>query len=678
MKEHLLRHPFIRILAALITGILLFQHLSHGAVYILIGFILLGCLGVFSFSKKAVWKRFAHGILILGILMLFGFLMQMTNEHFKLQKQFVPAPGYYLGQIIEIPIQKKKSWNCVIQLFPPDSIGNSRARKVQAYLPLDSLQSAPMLYDYYLLKLSPDSIRNDNNPDAFDYRSIMARRGVYFSARINTDDYQLVEDLDYREDFSLINSAKSIREKLLIKLRTGSLDPDAAALSSALVLGFKHDLDENLKKTFSEAGVVHVLAVSGLHVGIIYLILEKIFWFIPLTPWGRIIRYFLIIGSLWFYVLLAGFSASVFRAALMFSLFQTAKLLRRDASIYNVIAASASIILINNPSTLFELGFLFSYLAVAGIVLLHSFIYRKLFFKWKILDYAWSALLVSFSAQLFVTPLSLYYFHQFPVYFLIANLLLVPLVILYIYPAILHVLFGSFSLITQSLEFVLESIFSLIELLSEFMVSLPSSLIRGLYLDSIEVLLLYGVLAFILHYFLKKFKRSFLFALVFLLLFASYRNYQHLQCASTKEMVIFNSPGSWFISIAEGRNLYLLFVNGDKDQLRKKITNFLKKRRIKNEVWINLDQDSIPENLSIYYESDYLLAQDQIFYFARAFADNTILWEETRFVLSQFPLNSDTALGRENIFQRSGSKFPMNMLYNSHHQLALSGARIID
>lgn len=190
-------------------------------------------------------------------------------------------------------------------------------------------------------------------------------------------------------------------------------------------------------EAYSKTGTMHVLSVSGMHVGIVFLVLS--FLFKPLDKFHALsyFRIFLIVPAIWFYAMISGFSSPVCRAALMISLVVIGKVLHRNLNSYHIIAISAFFLLLYNPFFLFDVGFQLSYLAVFGLVYFHPKLYQLFHFHNKIFDYLWSYCALSIAAQLATFPLGLYYFHQFPLYFLLSNLLILLPVTLIMYLGIL-------------------------------------------------------------------------------------------------------------------------------------------------------------------------------------------------------------------------------------------------
>jgi competence protein ComEC len=219
----------------------------------------------------------------------------------------------------------------------------------------------------------------------------------------------------------------NFRKKLVAVIESKIPNPESQQIAAALILGQKENLDRDIKNAYSETGTMHILAVSGLHVGIIYAILLFPLKGIRLKSNQRKVYLTGVILLIWVYAVLTGFSPSVIRAATMFSLFTAGQMRKRKPSSFNILAFSAMLMITFNPAVIYEVGFQLSYAAVAGILLIQPLILRYWLPPNRVLEYGWQLTTVSIAAQLGTFPLSVYYFHIFPSYFLLANLIVIPL-----------------------------------------------------------------------------------------------------------------------------------------------------------------------------------------------------------------------------------------------------------
>lgn len=257
------------------------------------------------------------------------------------------------------------------------------------------------------------------NPHAFDYGRYLHFQNIHFQAFVKPDSFVLMSS---GHGNALWRAAFACREKLLALLHEHFPTQDEYAVASALLVGYKDDLSDDLRTAYAETGSMHALAVSGTHVGMLYVGLFFLLQRLRLRGrWGKWTNTAVILVAIWGFAFLTGATASVLRATVMFSTYLIGKAISRNASIWNVMAASAFVLLLYNPYFLFDAGFQLSYAAVAGMVFFYPR-FRKMsprMPKWA--DWAWQVLLIGVTAQLGTLPLSLYYFHQFPVYFWLAG-----------------------------------------------------------------------------------------------------------------------------------------------------------------------------------------------------------------------------------------------------------------
>lgn len=286
----------------------------------------------------------------------------------------------------------------------------------------DSIEPALEIGDELICKERLTDVYSPLNPYQFNYHAYLKNRKVV--NHIKTD-YNSVELLKENSS-SLKKMATGFRQKIIQNLNNSGLSENQVALTSALLLGQKKELDTDIYDDFTSAGVVHILAVSGLHVGIILIILNFVLNPLEQVKGGKYFKYALSVSCIWLFALLVGFSPSVIRAATMFTFLNAGLIFNRKASTINMLCLSALVMLIYDPYFIFSVGFQMSYLAVLGIISFQPLLKRKFYIKNWLGRKLFDVLLVSFCAQVGVLPLSIFYFHQFPGLFLLANLLIIP------------------------------------------------------------------------------------------------------------------------------------------------------------------------------------------------------------------------------------------------------------
>ena len=373
------------------------------------------------------------------------------------------------------------------------------------------------------------------NPFEFDYKQFLKYHEIYHQAFINESQIRV---LSRDKGNWIVNYALHLRRSLVLKIDHYISDKEAASVASTLILGYKAELSREVLSAYSKTGTMHVLSVSGMHVGIVFFILSKILWFMSRTKNLRILRAVIIISLIWFYALITGFSPSVCRAALMLSFYVLGKAVNRSSNSYNLVAMSAVFLLLYNPYFLFDVGFQLSYLAVLGLIYFYPKIYNLFYVKNWLLDKIWGYLALSFAAQLATFPLGMYYFHQFPVYFLLSNLFIVIPVIVIMYLGILFlfvpwdvVLRPAGLLLNQGITFMNKGLF--------FIESLPQATYSS-YFGFEYYLLIYLIIAGLMLSVQNKSKAMLYASLAIICVFLSYQS-AHAIAASQQNCITFYS-----------------------------------------------------------------------------------------------------------------------------------------
>ncbi|WP_299096551.1 ComEC/Rec2 family competence protein [uncultured Winogradskyella sp.] len=286
----------------------------------------------------------------------------------------------------------------------------------------DSISDALPVDAIIYTKSDLKDIQKPLNPHQFDYSKYLELRQVYSQIYLQQNQFLILSD----QPTTIYGYADLFRSSINEKLINAGFKDDVLSIINALLLGQKQTIDKSIYNNYVNSGTIHILAVSGLHVGILLLILNFIFRPLLLLKYGHVLRPIIIITILWLFAIVAGLSPSVTRAVTMFSVISFAMHLKRPTNIYNTLAISAFFLLLVKPVFLFEVGFQMSYLAVLGIVSIQPILYKLWQPKYWILDKPWQIFTVTLAAQAGVLPISLFYFHQFPGLFFISNLVVIP------------------------------------------------------------------------------------------------------------------------------------------------------------------------------------------------------------------------------------------------------------
>lgn len=462
-------------------------------------------------------------------------------------------------------------------------------------------------------KKSLQEIKNSGNPGGFDYKRYSLFQGITHQVYLKKEEFEVLNGIKENWFRKFINSS---RKMVLTILRKNIKGDRELGLAEALLIGYKNDLEQSLVQSYTNTGVVHVIAISGLHLGLIYWLLTLIFK--PLKK-KRKIRWLspvLIITGLWLFSFLAGAQPSILRSALMFSCIVLGESLSKKTSIYNTMAVSAFILLCCNPYWLWDVGFQLSYSAVLSIIIFMRPVYNWFYIKNKLLDAIWKMNAVTIAAQLLTLPLSIYHFHQFPNYFLLTNFVAVPLSSAIVLGEIFLCAFSFIPVVASFTGTLISGLIRLMNMYIERIEALPFSLWDGLQINMLQAILLLLFLIGVSYWLMEKSIGGLKWGMMTLLGFVVIRSISFTQSKFQQKIIVYNVPQKRAIDIADGRNNYFV---GDSDLLKNNFTgNFhLKPARI----FYRLKKMQGPANLSFYenylsFQGKHILLLDKSVSFA--------------------------------------------------------------
>lgn len=418
----------------------------------------------------------------------------------------------------------------------------------------DSLKSSFIPGSKLIIADSPTAIGKPLNPFQFDYAAYMEKQGVFHQIRLK-DNYAAIGTV-YNFDYYL----GQLRHSLTHSFAIHNYSPQVQATLNALLLGQRQDMDPEVNNAYKDAGVLHILAISGLHFAVLFYVLMYIFKPLNrLQQRGKLIRLIAIITLLWSFAFITGLSASVVRSVVMFTIICIGQYINRQNSIYNSLIISMLVMLIAQPSFLFDAGFQLSYLAVFAIIWFEPFYRKYRSFKYKAINYINDTLLVSVAAQIGVLPLSLYYFGRFPLLFLIANLIVIPLssivLLLGLFVLLLNFISTDIAIILgKALGWLTEAMNTFIAWIASF----ENLIVKDIPFTQLLTVLLYAVLALLgLWIYKKDFKRT-ASLLVAVLLFQTAYMITAWQAKNTSEFIIFHNYENSLLALKQKEQLTVL------------------------------------------------------------------------------------------------------------------------
>jgi len=392
------------------------------------------------------------------------------------------------------------------------------------------------------------AIRNSGNPGSPDYRSIMGRKNCWYRF------YASGDAIGFRYNREISGVRKSFSPAHIRNLVSehwhGSLEE--VSLLKAVCLGDRSSLTDDMRQAYTAAGGMHLLAVSGLHVGLIWWVLQYMTGWMSLIFKKGIERTVLVVGLLWFYAFVTGFSSSVCRSVTMFSFFSASRMMGERGHALNVILASAFLLVLIEPGRLMDVGFQLSYAAIIGIITLYPHVRRVVRPKNRILRWIWEATSVSLAAQLSTAPLVIYYFHQLPIYSLISSLIAIPILSLLIAIFVCSVPFVLAGIMEGLSSFLLVELARLMNRSMEYLSSLPGAVQSGLQLDRFSLLIWLLVLLLGIISLYGRRRTLYLVGLLISALLLG-NAFSGLKRRSSSELVIAHFKGASMLTIREGR-----------------------------------------------------------------------------------------------------------------------------
>jgi competence protein ComEC len=613
VKYYLAQIPLVRLLLPFISGVILGIYSNfHLAFYT--SAIVFICFGVTSYILKRnkslknlrtrIWLT---SILLYLCIFVTGILLSGTHKQIERENHF--SNYYDKDVILEVQVKKpptKKSRSLKIIGEVRKSLTDGKiiqtSGKILLYVKKDSLSQQIKYGDVLVIQPKLQEIAPPMNPMEFNYKQYLSFQNIYHQSYLNEQSWRFA---GLNKGNFLLSKIFFLREKLKTVLNTYLNGKEEKAVAHAILIGNKDLLDDKLTQTYATSGAMHVLAVSGLHVGIIYLVFSYMLSFLKKT---RLAIYlpFILIGLIWFYALITGGSPSVLRASTMFSFITLGTSFKRHLNIYNAIAASLFVLICVNPFIITEVGFQLSYLAVIGIIFLQPKIYNLYLPSNWILDKIWVITAVSIAAQIATFPLGILYFHQFPNLFWVSNLVVIPAATIIVYLGVTLFAISWAPPIALFTGKVLEFLIRILNGFVGIVDSIPYSLTSGLDITILETWLIYcfivlGALA--LSFRIKSALYASLFALFIFSLSYSLKNWKSIH---QKKLIVYHVPKISGIELIHGKEAVSIFDNAlinDKSQLLFRVKHNWWKMKIKN----HLPPNEAPFIKSTLYENNKLI-----------------------------------------------------------------------
>ncbi|WP_420146543.1 ComEC/Rec2 family competence protein [Spirosoma sp.] len=498
--------PFVRYVAALITGIVCYVELAEWYI-IPIGALVLGGIlfswGFIRTSGKVIKPvQISSGVGGLFLLLALGWVIAYQRTASNRPDNLIHLTDTlrsYEGVVSSQPEERAKTYRVELEIrrgawksAQHTNQWRPLSGRVIVYLDKAS-QLMPRYGEVWLVSGSPRPIDPPLNPGEFNYKRYLSYRNIYHQQYLRPFQRQVLGI----DPPSRVAQLATIVNRWADSVLTYQIGTRAEfGIVNAMILGVRDDLDAELYRAYSAAGAVHILSVSGLHVGILFAVLTFLLRFLIKRPRGKLLMAAIQLAILWFYALVTGFSPPVLRSAGMFTLLILANAFGRQQQLMNTLGASAFFILCFDPYALFSAGFQLSYLAVAGIGAWQSSFYQSLTFRNKWANRLWELTAVALVAQIITFPLGVFYFHQFPTYFLLANPIVIVMSEILLPLAMATLAFSWIPFVSSGLGWVLQKTAWFLNYAVTLTGQLPGAAWDGLWLSLVTMLLIYALILF--------------------------------------------------------------------------------------------------------------------------------------------------------------------------------------
>jgi competence protein ComEC len=562
--------PLARIFIGFVFGLLLFRIINFSSLIVFSGLALntIGLLIFYFYSRKHNFFKLLYGSLVIFTSVFTGLSTAIIHKENS-------NPNHYTNQIrdyekvhfLDLVLTEKlkntsknnryigivknldghfSTGKIILNLAKKDSIGNLK------------------IGSHFLLRGIVFKNKPPLNPNLFDYGKYLENQEIY--AQVYTK--QIVVG---KYEPGLWAGFSNFRENIISNLEHSNIPKEELNVLNALILGQQQDISPEILKDYQYAGAVHVLSVSGLHVGFILLFITFLLKPINNSRKGSLLKLLIIIVSLWAFAVLTGLSPSIVRSAVMFSFVAIGTHLRRTVNIYHTLLVSMLSILLFKPSFLFDVGFQLSYLALFFILWLQPILSNIWQPRNKIIRYFWDIVTVSFAAQIGAMPLSIYYFHQFPGLFFVTNLLILPLLGIIMAVGVIAIVIACFHTVPFFIAKTIQFLINFLNGIIHWVASIDSFVIRNISFSKEMLLGSYLAIILIILWFKKpEFKRLSL-AFISIILLQCIFIFQQKETLNKEELIVFNCRKNTIITERIGKEV-TIYSN---DSILKNVDNNL-------------------------------------------------------------------------------------------------------
>jgi len=562
--------PLLRILVAFVAGIIFEIFVEFALMPLLIAAMLFSILTLVLHQNKKFSRAYSNRWVFGSLLNLTFFFVGATITYLQSEKnypnhfsKFVKESNIYVARITEPVVEKTASVKMVVEILGyEDSVGFHKTQgHLLCYLNKDTAALNLKYGDVFVFDGRLQAIKEPGNPGEFNYKRFLYFHQLFQQVYLRNDNWKLTSE---NQGYWIFEKSYALRDRLVSVLKKYLGTPREYAVASALTVGYDDAIDQELIQAYASSGALHVLSVSGMHVGLIYFVIAWLLGFLNKVRHGKHLKFILLLLFLWFYTVLTGMTPSVMRSAMMLTFVIIGQWAKRPNMIYNTLAVSAFLLLCYNPFYITEVGFQLSYLAVFGIVFLHPYIFKWIEPSTKFGSQVWTITSVSLAAQAMTFPLGLLYFHQFPLLFIISNLVIIPMATLVIFGGLLLLIgsfFDMFFIVQQALFYLSKVVYFFIYLINAvvlFIDHLNFSVINGISITIFETWIIYIAMFLTIAFLVQRRAIHLHLTLACFIILAITQLAETIKINSQKQLVVYQIKNHAALNIIDGKHNHFI------------------------------------------------------------------------------------------------------------------------
>ena len=553
--------PFLRLLLPMILGIICYICIPKLLIYAACTLGLSSLILLIFFQFLKIENRFRlkliSGILIHTFIISIGYVLpyitsiQNNALWYQLKKTNYENALVRINAAVET---KPKTYKTIVEIKQLMDEKHAIETKGEAIIYFQKNKKSKQLRegDWLLVKQKFEPIKNTNNPGSFNYANYCQLRNIYETAYIREFEFQSINK-NTQTITTFFNRWNFNTRKIINQYVT---DSSAKGIAEALLIGYRKNVDDETWQSYSNTGIVHVIAISGMHMAMIYGSMIWLLFRIPFFKRKKIGAYVIAILTMWLFACITGLPPSVTRSAIMFTFIGIGEIIDRKMSIYNNLAASAFCLLCYNPFWLLDIGFQLSYTAVLSILLFFEKCYQLKYFSNYIIDKIWTLIAGTLSAQVLTLPIIIYYFHQFPLLFLVSNLIAIPMTGFVLYAEIGLVLFSWCTPLAKIIGVVISKSILILNYLVLKISQFSYVSWTAIQVNEWQVMLLYLCIVFLGIYIYYKKANALIVSLVAMCIFLISTLFIRKENLQQQKMIVYSLPKQSALGFVNGNQIY--------------------------------------------------------------------------------------------------------------------------